>query len=373
MTKPIPAPRPASGVRRSATPSGVTHVRAYQSSHYTIIGNHLAQHRALSLTAIGLATHILSLPQGAPVDIRSLADRFPEGRDRIAFGLRELEAHGYLERVRERMETGRFVTRTYAHNAPGLTHGRAETPEVRDRPVDPAARVAPITPAVPMAPTVAIAVVEPVRAVEAEVDDDPATEEPAPLLSEPSQLEPSEQGPSEQGPSEQGPSEQGPSEQGPSEQGPSEQEPPNSEHHDEAVALLAGLRRTDDRFALSRKDVKRLAPAVVAWFDNGASRAAVIHAMTADVPVLLRSPAGFLAHRLWEGLPPPMPPLSSSGELNEAPPPNPVRTTPPDPWTDPWTDCEGGCTRVFRLSAPEKCCRDCRARRAAASEPVPTV
>ncbi|MEU1186647.1 helix-turn-helix domain-containing protein [Streptomyces sp. NPDC005859] len=348
VTKPIPVPRPAPGVRRSATPSGVTHVRAYQSSHYTIIGNHLAQHRALSLTAIGLATHILSLPQGAPVDIRSLADRFPEGRDRIAFGLRELEAHGYLERVRERMETGRFVTRTYAHNVPGLTHGRTETPEVRDQPVDPAARVAPITPAVPMAPTVAIAVVEPVRAVEAEVDDDPATEEPAPPLSEPSQPEPSEQE-------------------------PAEQEPSSSEHPDKAVALLAGLRRTDDRFTLSRKDVKRLAPAVVAWFDNGASRAAVIHAMTADVPVLLRSPAGFLAHRLWEGLPPPLPTLSSSGELNEAPPPNPVRTTPPDPWTDPWTDCEGGCTRVFRLSAPEKCCRDCRARRAAASEPVRTV
>jgi hypothetical protein len=88
VTKPIAAPCPNEGVRRSATHSGVTHVRAYQSSHYTIIGNHLAQHRALSLIAIGLAVHILSLPQGAPVDIRSLADRFPEGRDRIAFGLR---------------------------------------------------------------------------------------------------------------------------------------------------------------------------------------------------------------------------------------------------------------------------------------------
>jgi hypothetical protein len=151
-TKPIAAPRPTRGVRRSATHSGVTHVRAYQSSHYTIIGNHLAQHRALSLTAIGLAAHILSLPQGAPVDIRSLADRFPEGRDRIAFGLRELEAHGYLERVRERTDGGRLVTRTYAHNAPALTRGRARAPEVRNQAVVPAARVAPTTRPDPVAP-----------------------------------------------------------------------------------------------------------------------------------------------------------------------------------------------------------------------------
>lgn len=45
-----------------------------------VVGSHLAQHRELSLTAIGLATHIPSVPEGTAVDIRSLADRFPEGR-----------------------------------------------------------------------------------------------------------------------------------------------------------------------------------------------------------------------------------------------------------------------------------------------------
>ncbi|MGX1760878.1 hypothetical protein ACWIG5_28840 [Streptomyces lydicus] len=104
----------------------MTHIRQYQPDRYTIIGNHLAQHRELSLTAIGVGTHILSLPEGAPVDIRTLAARFPEGRDRIAFALRELEAHGYVERVRERTPGGRVVTRTYAHNAPG---GQAGAPE----------------------------------------------------------------------------------------------------------------------------------------------------------------------------------------------------------------------------------------------------
>ncbi|MEV7470568.1 hypothetical protein AB0O20_29285 [Streptomyces kronopolitis] len=67
-----------------------------------------------------MGTHILSLPEGAAVDIRSLAARFPEGRDRIAFALRELEAYGYVERVRERTADGRVLTRTYGHHAPGV-------------------------------------------------------------------------------------------------------------------------------------------------------------------------------------------------------------------------------------------------------------
>lgn len=127
--KPNAASRPNQGVRRTATHSGVTHVRTYQSGRYVVVGNHLAQHRELSLTAIGLATHVLSLPEGAPVDIRSLADRFPEGRDRIAFALRELEAQGYLERVRERTDAGRLFTRTYAHHTPV----RTDTDPIRGR------------------------------------------------------------------------------------------------------------------------------------------------------------------------------------------------------------------------------------------------
>jgi hypothetical protein len=84
-----------------------------------VIGNHLAQHPELSGLAIGLGVHIQSLPAGARVDIRTLAERFPEGRERIASALRELEAHGYLRRVRERVPGGRIVTRTISCNQPG--------------------------------------------------------------------------------------------------------------------------------------------------------------------------------------------------------------------------------------------------------------
>lgn len=129
--QPSAPPRALSLVRRSA--GGLTHVSEHQPTRYTIIGNHLTQHRDLSLTAIGLGAHIQSLPDGAQVDIRTLAGRFPEGRDRIAAALRELELCGYLERVRERTPEGRIVTRTFSYNDPGATRARRRAGEPRLR------------------------------------------------------------------------------------------------------------------------------------------------------------------------------------------------------------------------------------------------
>ena len=107
---------------------GVIHDNARHTSHFVVIGNHLAQHPTLSALAIGLGVHIQSLPKGARVDIKSLAARFPEGRDRIGAALRELEAEGYLRRERERIPDGRIVTRTVSCNRPGHRTAPAETP-----------------------------------------------------------------------------------------------------------------------------------------------------------------------------------------------------------------------------------------------------
>ncbi|MFG3046873.1 helix-turn-helix domain-containing protein [Streptomyces sp. NPDC048241] len=123
---------------------GLIHDNSRHTARFTVIGNHLAQHADLSLLAIGLGTHIQSLPPGARIDIKSLAARFPEGATRIAAALRELEKHGYLRRVRERVPGGRIVTRTISCNQPG--HRREETERRPRRP--PAAR-AKALPAVP--------------------------------------------------------------------------------------------------------------------------------------------------------------------------------------------------------------------------------
>ncbi|MGW3492646.1 helix-turn-helix domain-containing protein [Streptomyces sp. NPDC001020] len=98
--------------------SGVTHVNEPHHENFTVVGNHLAQHAELSLTAIGLAVHIQSLPKGTPVGIKTLAGKFPEGEIRIAAALRELEEHGYLSRTKERLQSGRVTTRTTSYNRP---------------------------------------------------------------------------------------------------------------------------------------------------------------------------------------------------------------------------------------------------------------
>ncbi len=107
-----PNRRPRSG--------GLIHDNARHSNRFTVIGNHLTQHPDLTLLAIGLACHIQSLPSGARIDIKSLTARFPEGATRIAGALRELEAHGYLRRERQRVPDGRIVTRTISCNQPGV-------------------------------------------------------------------------------------------------------------------------------------------------------------------------------------------------------------------------------------------------------------
>ncbi|MEV5275398.1 helix-turn-helix domain-containing protein [Streptomyces werraensis] len=114
---------------------GVIHENTRHTTRFTVIGNHLTQHKELSLLAIGLGCHIQSLPTGAPTDIKSLAARFKEGATRIAAALRELEAHGYLRRERVRTATGRIITRTVSCNQPGHRRRPADT----DCPVPPRA------------------------------------------------------------------------------------------------------------------------------------------------------------------------------------------------------------------------------------------
>ncbi|MFE9307763.1 hypothetical protein ACFYM5_08675 [Streptomyces sp. NPDC006706] len=114
---------------------GVIHVNEPHHENFTVVGNHLAQHAGLSLTAIGLAVHIQSLPKGTPIGIRTLAGKFPEGEIRIAAALRELEEHGYLARTKERLQSGRMTTRTTSYNKPR----RAEAARIAepDRPAAP--------------------------------------------------------------------------------------------------------------------------------------------------------------------------------------------------------------------------------------------
>ncbi|MFI5745468.1 helix-turn-helix domain-containing protein [Streptomyces sp. NPDC051644] len=251
-TQQISAPsRAPSRVPGDATPSsGVMHINSRHTSRFTVVGNHLAQHRELSLLAIGLATHIQSLPAGAKIGIKALTERFPESEARIAAALRELEAHGYLGRTRERLPNGRVITRTCSYNQPrSTTPHKPSAPKRRPRPVQappPVPTPHPEPPHVP-APT--------------------APKPPPPPLPQPHNALP--------------------------------------QRHHAAIALLTDLHRRTPHITLTEKDIHQLAPAVATWLERGATPTTIRHTLTNDLPRPLKHPAKLLRHRLTHLLPPP--------------------------------------------------------------------
>ncbi|MFF4570602.1 helix-turn-helix domain-containing protein [Streptomyces sp. NPDC001410] len=229
---------------QAAHSGGLIHDNIRHTTRFTVIGNHLTQHPDLSLLAIGLACHIQSLPKGARVDIKTLAARFPEGATRIAAALRELETHGYLRRDRERIPSGRIVTRTISCNQPAARRHPDRSSCPARRPVRPAAAPAK----------------RPSRTGRKPLPAVPQSACAAPALLQ------------------------------------------------TASDLLADLRRHDPCLLLSAADTAHLAAGVAAWLERDVSATAVRQALTADLPPEgLRRPAALLAHRLTAQLPPPPP------------------------------------------------------------------
>ncbi|WP_406348599.1 helix-turn-helix domain-containing protein [Streptomyces sp. NBC_00144] len=234
--------------------AGVLHVRHRHTDRFTVIGNHLAQHPRLSAAAMGLALHILSLPDGASVTAKALTLRFPEGETTIRRALNELEAAGYLERRRVPLGGGRVATRTFAYDKPGC----ASEPDPH--------------PAQDLAPSVVARAGRPLPPT-GSVRRPVAPVQPRPPSPSPPSLPP------------------------PPATGP-------------AADLLARLRVADPRLLLSARDIQRLAPAVEDWFARDAAPAQVTRTLTANLPrepEPIRHPARFLEHRLATLLPPPLP------------------------------------------------------------------
>ncbi|MFG2592374.1 helix-turn-helix domain-containing protein [Streptomyces sp. NPDC048438] len=286
--------------------SGVIHINVRHTAGFTVIGNHLAQHRGLSLVAIGLAVHIQSLPAGAKIGVKRLAERFPESETRIAAALRELEAAGYLHRSRVRLADGRIVTRTVSYNQPGADAPTARTAQPRAaRSTPEPASHEPAPPAPTPAPQPVAVLVPP-----------PTTRPASPLpLPQPQVLTP--------------------------------------ELQRTAAALLADLRRHAPQLVLSEGDISALTPGIVTWLERDAHPDTIRHALTADLPVPLKHPAKLLRHRITALLPPPLP---GTHELE---------ATRPGVIVIPLQNCDR-CDRAFRSRHPGHC-RDCRTDLSAAA------
>ncbi|WP_031147548.1 hypothetical protein [Streptomyces xanthophaeus] len=303
------------------------------TTRFVVVGNHLAQHPSMSLVAIGLATPIQSLPAGTRIGIKRLAERFPEGEVRIAAALRELEAYGYLERVRVRLETGQVVTRTVSYNRP-----RGTSPE--DPPPNP-------TPPKPTAPAPA-----PQPLPDAGPRPDPGPDPGPELEPEPGRVPGSTLGfqsvpvpepeampvpvpGAGRGP---GPARVGPSGSGPG-PWPDTGRPPGEPARQDAFDLLARLRLDDPRLLLPHRAVHQLAPGVAEWLDRGAGTEAVRHFLGGNLPPDLRNPAALIAYRLRAQVPPHLPAAPAAVPVVR---PHPFQT------------CDG-CERAFRAPAPGRC------------------
>ncbi|GGV84284.1 hypothetical protein GCM10015535_28740 [Streptomyces gelaticus] len=318
VTAPLCAPSPVPG---DTTPSsGVIHINFRHAAGFTVIGNHLAQHRGLSLAAIGLATHIQSLPAGARIGIKRLAERFPESETRIAAALRELEAHGYLHRSRVRLADGRIITRTVSYNQPGTAAPIAPTP--RPRHSKPAAPL----PAPPHA--AATPLPTPTKAPQPPAPQRPPT--PAPESAPPSAYVSVPPPTAPRTPPAPLPQPYAPTE----------------ELRRTAAALLADLRRHAPGLTLSEGDVAALTPGVATWLERDAHPDTIRHTLTTDLPTPLKHPAKLLRHRITTLLPPPLP-----GIADLTPPRRKVVVIP-------LQNCDT-CDRAFRAAAPGHC-RDCR-------------
>lgn len=88
--------------------------------HFTIIDNAVLRDRRLSFRARGLLAYLLSLPDDWRISVDRIAtdETSDEGRDAMRTAMRQLVECGYVRRVRERVEGGKFRTVVYVNERP---------------------------------------------------------------------------------------------------------------------------------------------------------------------------------------------------------------------------------------------------------------
>ncbi|MGW2633778.1 helix-turn-helix domain-containing protein [Streptomyces chattanoogensis] len=232
--------------------------RSPQTRDFVIIPNSAARHRGLSFTARGILVHLLSLPDGAKEDVRTLADRNPGvGRRGVSKAVQELEDAGYyFRRTIRDPETGQVWTETFVY----------DTPQDSPLPASPGTGA----PADGNAGTLPSGV------------KDPSTknlEKTLPSLSVPKVQVPA----------------------APAWEGFKE----NDHQGQEAARVLARLATMDMRLRLSQRQVQELVPLAAQWLHNGASAVEITDALVHDLPAKVHSAAKLVADRLTRKLPEP--------------------------------------------------------------------
>lgn len=225
-----------------------------------------------------IAGYVDKLPDGAAMDIKSLAKDLPlYGQMAVGSALRALGVAGYLRQVRCLAPGGdhvRWVTRTYWSRTDREDEWwNAFLTDEEPRPAPDVVAVVPPPPWVP-AEAADPAVTAPAVTAPAAVV---AVLVPKQLTSTPRTL---------------------------THRAPAQRTP---EQHSPAYLALARLGRSDPRLALSAADCAVLEGQAAEWLDRGVNTEYLAQALTAGLPERVDSPVGLLRRRLRDKIPPRIP------------------------------------------------------------------
>ncbi|MFF7362771.1 MarR family transcriptional regulator [Streptomyces sp. NPDC008125] len=329
-----------------------------------------------------VAAYVDHLPDGAAMDIKSLAKDLPlYGQMAIGTALRALGVAGHLRRVRRRAEGGgpcRWVTLTFwsrtAHDNEWWTarlEGEAAACAHPCAPSEPPAQEQPCAPSAPEQPCAPS--VEPRLASR----PDPVVPRRRPTESTPGRP-PSPAWTSEAvAPADPGPdlpvssaslssAPQGVPVAAPPAAPPAAGVPPVAAGPSPAYVALAELGRREPRLALSAADCAALEPLAAAWFTRGVSAGYLTSAIIAGLPEQVGSPVGLVRRRLTDKMPPHLP-------ATPTPPPVPAPGTPDAPARRLLVECTD-CGRPARAEAlPDGLCASCRKAHQAPEPAEPAV
>lgn len=235
-----------------------------QTGFFTKLPNTTARDHALSFTARGLLAYMLSLPDGAREDVKTLANKSVEGRSAVSRALHELESRGYLSRTKSRDDEGRIRTQVEV-----FADRDGASPQV-----EPA--------------TAAPGTGGPGGGKSGSKTEEAGLEDSLPPLGRTDDR-----------------------------QAPRESAGREGGEPSQSLSLLTRLGREEPRLHLAASEAASLAPLVDQWLAKGATPSHVASALTAGLPGRVHQAAALLRHRLVTKMPAAAPPRTPRIEWHE--------------------------------------------------------
>ena len=108
-------------------------MRVHKNKDYTVMSNYHLRDKELSLKAKGLLSFMLSLPPEWDYSVNGLIAVCKEGEASITTTLKELEAHKYLQIVKMRDPSGKFIYEYNIYEKPYGGYPEVDYPEVENQ------------------------------------------------------------------------------------------------------------------------------------------------------------------------------------------------------------------------------------------------